>query len=488
MKELFNNIKLTPGYKDLENHNPILIQRFGADPFAMKYDGRVYVYTTNDNLDYDSEGNSIENNYGTIRNLNCISSDDLVNWTDHGIIQVAGPNGVSSWTTNSWAPAATHKTINGKEKFFLYYANNASTIGVLSSDSPVGPWIDPLGKPIITRETENCSSVEWLFDPAVFVDDDGRAYIYFGGGVPKGKDAMPNTARAVELEEDMISIKGTPVAIQAPYMFEDSGINKIGDTYYYSYCSNWSNRDNSVGLYVPKIGEIITMTSKNPLGPWTYNGSILENPGVFFGYWGNNHHSMIKFNEKWYMFYHSLMLCNDMSLPAAGYRTVNVDEVTISEEGTIKPIIGTRTGVKQVKNFDPFTENEAETFAWMGGVTTKAVEEKSPLYGKTNLVVNIMETGNWVGISNVDFGTTGTAYFTAKVSSKMSGNVIKICLDRPDGEAIGYIEVPNTGSENKYKEVTTKINKAQGLHNLFFVFAGKEFQFDSWKFEKSSLS
>jgi arabinoxylan arabinofuranohydrolase len=485
MKELFKDIKLTPGYKDLENHNPILMQRFGADPFAMEYNGRVYVYTTHDVFEYDSEGKLKENTYATIRTLNCISSDDLINWTDHGVIQVAGPKGASGWASNSWAPAAAHKTIDGKEKFFLYYANNASTIGVLTSDSPVGPWSDPLGKPIITRETENCSDVAWLFDPAVFVDDDGKAYLYFGGGVPKGKEAMPNTARAVELGEDMISLAGTPVVIEAPYLFEDSGINKIGDTYYYSYCSNWSSRDNAVGLYVPKIAEIIIMTSKNPLGPWTYKGSILENPGVFFEAWSNNHHSMIKFKDKWYMFYHSLLLCKDMSLPASGYRTTNVDEVIVSSDGTIKPIIGTRTGVKQVKNFDPFIENEAETFAWMGGITTKAIEGESKLYGKTNLAVNVTETGDWIGISNVDFGATGADCFTAKVSSMASGNAIKICLDNPESEAIGYLEVPNTGSENIYKEVTAKINKVQGVHNLFFIFAGKEFQFDSWKFEKS---
>ena len=482
MEELFKNIKLTTGYKELENHNPILIQRFGADPFAMEYNGRVYVYTTHDGLDYDSEGKLIENMYSTIRTLNCISSDDLVNWTDHGIIQVAGPNGTSSWASNSWAPAAAHKTINGQEKFFLYYANNASTIGVLTSNSPVGPWVDPLGKPIITRETENCSGVEWLFDPAVLVDDDRKAYLYFGGGVPEGKKAMPNTARAVELGEDMISLAGTPVLIEAPYLFEDSGINKIGDTYYYSYCSNWLSRDNEAGTQVPKIAEIIIMTSKNPLGPWTYKGSILENPGVFFGTWSNNHHSMIKFKEKWYMFYHSLMLCNDMNLPATGYRTTNVDEVTVSNDGTIMPIIGTRAGVKQVKNLDPFIVNEAETFAWMGGISITATEEKSLVHGETNLVVNVMETGNWVGLSNVDFGTTGAASFTAKVSSNISGNAIKICLDHADGEAIGYLEVPNTGSE--YKEMTVEVKKTPGVHNLFFIFSGKEFQFDSWKFEE----
>ena len=94
----------------------------------------------------------------------------MVNWTDHGSINVAGSGGAAAWASNSWAPAACHKTINGKEKFFLYFANNGNGIGVLTSDSPTGPWIDPIGKPLISRNTPNCSNVTWLFDPAVLVD------------------------------------------------------------------------------------------------------------------------------------------------------------------------------------------------------------------------------------------------------------------------------------------------------------------------------
>ena len=60
-----------------------------------------------------------ENTYSKIRCINCISSDDLVNWTDHGRIPVAGSWGIARWAINSWAPCAAHKEIDGKEKFFL---------------------------------------------------------------------------------------------------------------------------------------------------------------------------------------------------------------------------------------------------------------------------------------------------------------------------------------------------------------------------------
>ena len=162
--------------------NPIMTSRLTADPWAMEYNGRVYVYGTNDSQQYEAAANA-DNNYSKIKSLNCYSSADMVNWTDHGTIAVSGSKGAAKWSANSWAPAVCHKKINGKEKFFLYFANNASSIGVLTADSPTGPWTDPIGKPIIDRSITGCaeSEIGWLFDPAVLFDDDGTGYLDFGG-------------------------------------------------------------------------------------------------------------------------------------------------------------------------------------------------------------------------------------------------------------------------------------------------------------------
>lgn len=482
-EKLFEKIKRTEPWKAIEHHNPLIAQRFGADPYAMVYGDRVYVYMTNDMLEYDEAGNIKENSYSKINNLGCISSDDLVNWTDHGIIQIGGEGGGSAWTTNSWAPAATHKKINGKDQFFLYYANNASSIGVLRSDNPVGPFVDPLGKPMITKETENCADVKWLFDPAVFTDDDGRSYLYFGGGVPDGQEEMPNTARVAELGEDMISLAGTPVMIEAPWHFEDSGINKIGDTYCYTYCSNWDKRDNAKGPYVPDIADIIYMTSDSPFGPWQYRGPILKNPGRFFDTWGNNHHCMVEFKGKWYMFYHTQLLQDDMGIKG-GYRCTHVDEVIIREDGSIENINASKSGVKQLKNLDPYRMTEAETFAWMGGVITGKASLPSKTFGVVNQVVTGLTTGDWIALSDVDFGGQAPTTFTAKVSSEFTGNLIQITVDTADGECLGYLEVPNTGSAEEYREITVPVKGVTGVHKLFFTFCGEGFQFDCWQFNR----
>ena len=132
MEKLFAGITPTASYQAEGENNPLFTQRFGADPGVMEYNGRVYVYTTNDVIEYDSNGNVTENTYAQVNKINCISSDDMVNWTDHGAIPVAGTEGIAKWATCSWAPCAAHKTINGKEKFFLYFCNGGNGVSVLT--------------------------------------------------------------------------------------------------------------------------------------------------------------------------------------------------------------------------------------------------------------------------------------------------------------------------------------------------------------------
>ena len=119
MEELFKEIEIAKAVKPLTDHNPLMTQRFGADPYALVYDGRVYIYMTGDTPMYEADGSLKENNYSNIYTINIISSADLVNWTDHGTVYAASSKGQATWGTNSWAPAAAYKNIDGKDKFFL---------------------------------------------------------------------------------------------------------------------------------------------------------------------------------------------------------------------------------------------------------------------------------------------------------------------------------------------------------------------------------
>lgn len=480
---LFRNVTMAEAYKPIGQHNPILPHRFGADPYALVYRDRVYVYTTNDAIIRDGRGKVINNMYGLIRSISCASSADLVNWTDHGLIEIGPPlKGIATWAGNSWAPAAIYKTIDGEDRFFLYFANNANGIGVLVSESPVGPFVDPIGKPLVSRDVPN-ANVVWLFDPAVVVDDDGKGYLYFGGGVPEGRGEMPDTARVVELGDDMISLAGIPQPVDAPWFFEAAFVNRIGDTFCYSYCTNFESRDGAVGDVITDPGEIVYMTSANPMGPWEYRGSVLKNPGVFFGTGGNNHHSIVEFDGEWYIFYHTQVLQDAMGI-TGGYRSTHVDKLTIAEDGSILSVIGTREGVDQVRYLDPYRINEAETMAWAGNVTVKHTSERSAVFGEVNMVVADMGSGSFIGLSGVDFGNVGASRFAAKVASNQDIGVIKITTDSPENEAAGYVLVPNTGDLERFVEVTVELDETiTGVNDLFFVFAGDGFVFDAWHFQ-----
>lgn len=462
MEQLFASVNVASSYKKEGENNPLYTQRFGADPGAMEYNGRVYVYMTNDVIEYNSDGTVAENTYGQINKINCISSDDMINWTDHGAIEVAGSSGAAKWATNSWAPCAAHKKINGKEKFFLYFCNGGNGVSVLTSDSPTGPWTDPLGKALIDRSVANCANVTWLFDPAVFVDDDGTGYLCFGGGVPEGKDADPGTARIVQLGDDMVSIVGTPQTLNPPYLFEDSGINKIGDKYYYTYCSNWNTTGNSYGL---TSGAIEYMVSDSPMGPYTYGGELFRNQGVFFGYYGNNHHSIVELNGELYLFYHSRPVEAAMGI-SGNYRSPQVDKITMNGE-KISSVTGTMTGIAQLKKLDPYAKVQAETMSDQAGINVS---------GLGDTVVTEIDKGDWIKVSGADF-SKGASSVTVRASS-VSGAAIKICTGSPAGKAIGYIDIPAGGS---FSELTFPVDSVSGSQDICFVFSG-QLELDWWSF------
>ena len=478
---LFDDLQLTPSYKGLDHTNPLITQRFGADPYAMVYEDRVYFYMTADAFEYDAAGNIVENTYGKICSINVISTADMVNFTDHGSIRAASSSGAATWADNSWAPAAVWKEIDGKPKFFLYFADNGGGIGVLTADSPTGPFTDPLGRGLITRETPNCSDVLWLFDPAVLMDDDGKAYLYFGGGVPEGSVSDPGTARVVQLGDDMISIAGEPVRIDVPYLFEDSGIHKVGGKYYYTYCSNWQVDAAGTAEYGFHSAEIVCMESDSPMGPFTVMGTILENPGKYFGLYGNNHHCVFSFQGNWYITYHTRVLEKAMGVEH-GYRSTHVDSFTMGEDGTIGIIRQTRSGREQLVYVNPYEINCAVNMAVMGGIECVPADADSENYGAGNMALGGIDTGDFVLVKGVDFGEEGPAQWRANVRNS-EGNtcVIQLRVDGPDGDILGYLAVEEVSADfTKY--TASLIQTVTGVHDLCLIFHGGGCEIESWQF------
>lgn len=295
-----------------------------ADPTAVEYQGRLYVYGTNDHQQY-LEGKTGSNTYESIKSLVIFSTDDTVNWTYHGTINVGA---IAPWVYASWAPSVTARTeADGHTHFYLYFSNSGDGVGVLTAEHPLGPWRDPLGRPLIHSKMPGLEGVPNPFDPGVCIDQNGVGWLTFGGGVaPDGSEAMPHTARIVKLGEDMVSLASDFAEIPAPYFFEASELNIIGDTFLYTYNTNWAERtDWQLPCKPPTRCSMCLMTSKTPLDPasWEYRGDYFPNPGDI-GYADSNNHTHLQaFKGQYYLFFHTLEL-ERIRGGQGGYRSLMV--------------------------------------------------------------------------------------------------------------------------------------------------------------------
>src|SRR5690606_2489643 len=257
-------------------HNPLVTHIFTADPNAVVYGDRIYLYVSHD-VD-GQDGCEMVDYRG-------FSSDDMVNWPDHGILIHTDS---LPWAEDLYAPGACSK--NGK--YYLYMPNGGTSIGVAVADDPGGPFVDPIGDALITKSFPN-ANVDWLFDPACFVDDDGQGYLYFGGG-QNGAD----NARVIRLGDDMISLADpSATTIPTEAFFEAAFVHKHEGTYYFSYSSDFSADHGAAIEY---------QTSDNPMTGFTHKGKILPNSALNNN--DNNHASIVDFNGKLYLFYHARKL------------------------------------------------------------------------------------------------------------------------------------------------------------------------------------
>ena len=461
--------------------NPLISHKLGADQCALVHDGRVYLYLSADIYEYDRHGRLISNNFRRIDGLNVISSSDFLNWTDHGKIKITGVSGITYWAVSSRKPAVVSKIIDGQEKFFLYFSNGEANIGVLTADSPLGPWSDVLGRPFIHRGIPGAQDVVWCFDPAVLIDDDGKCYLYFGGGLPSNSEEAslhPKTARVIELGDDMISTRGKAVTIDAPAFYESSGINKINGRYYFSYCTNFvGDLTGTRSDGYPMHGEIAYMIGSSPMGPFEYAGVILKNPVHTFGVGGNFHHYIFNYKDEWFITYHTQTLAKALER-AKGYRSPHINRLELYGNGRIKTVTADFNGVVLPETISAYKVNHANTFAWSAGIKISENEE--------DLYVTHIHNDDWLAIANVDFGERGAFRFCALISSQIGGE-IEVRLGNPYGEYIGSVGVGTTSSSGNWEERSCEVKAVPGVHHLFFLFKGDSennlFNLKSWYFK-----
>jgi arabinoxylan arabinofuranohydrolase len=275
----------------------------------------------------------------------------------------------------------------------------------------------------------------------------------------------------------MISLDGDPVAINPPWLFEDSGINKIGDTYVYSYCSNF-NVPASGSAQGFQSGEIVYMTSDSPMGPFAYGGRVLQNPSVYFGVGGNNHHCMFEFKGQYYITYHAATVDKAMGW-GAGYRSTFIDVLNLNEQGLPALSKGTYEGVEQLKAFDPYQTVPAATLASLAGAETALVNEADKTAGTGDMLVRSTAPGGWIGIAGVDCSQDGASGLKLTWISEESAK-IEILLDSLESDPIAAIDLPAAGEARS--ELFALPETVTGTHDLYFRFTQPNVSLLSWQF------
>ncbi len=417
---------------------PIIQTKYTADPAPMVYNDTVFLYTTHDEDDADGF---------KMFDWLLYTSTDMVNWTDHGA--------VASLKDFKWFPgdngAWAEQVVERNGKFYMYCPIHGHGIGVLVSDTPYGPFKDPIGKPLVWQKEH------WYdIDPTVFIDDDGQAYMYWGN--PK--------LYCVKLNEDMISYSGDIINFdhiedyqEGPWFYKRNG------KYYLAFASTCCPEG---------IGYAM---SDSPLGPWEYKGHIMDHTQRTRG----NHPGIIDYKGKSYVFGLNYDVLRIETPDHHERRNVDVVEMTYNPDGTIKEVPYFRDGtLDQIEPLNLYRRVEAETIAWGYGLKTDKL-------GERNMYVTDIDNGEYLKVAGVDFGKKGPKSLMVNVSSVKDGGTIDVYVDGVDGTKIGTVKVSSTGALDKYADMSCKLKKVTGVHDLYFVFHGEGknlFNIDYWRFEK----
>ncbi|MBQ6190362.1 MAG: family 43 glycosylhydrolase [Bacteroidaceae bacterium] len=470
---------------------------------------RVYVYGSHDDL--------ITEYCGRDQVVWSASVDSLNNWRYDGVILVVDKNGKGEKFDEAgtadvlYAPDVTLVAdADGKKTYYLFpndqtgYRNGL----IAKSDRPDGPF------EVCNWNAENPNQVDGIygFDPAVFVDDDGRVYGYWGFKHSYAAEIDPTTMCTVkpgtEIVDGMISGYEEPGVFR---FFEASSIRKIKDKYVFIY-SRWTE-NGEFGL--PDTNYTLAYAySDNPLGPWTYGGTIIDARGREINEQGdtiasgvvsgNTHGSICEINGQWYVFYHRQTGTNEYA------RQAMVAPIDVKVEEGAGGKVEISEGEYNSEGFalnglDPFERHSAGIACWLTG--PKVAEHEWPnniFYGsyveasygrETNFdePYALQNNTNHV-VNNTDGSIVGYKYFNFDAKRLDNPNnlmlvlrlipegidgTIDIMMDRPwtsqGGKKIGQIELKADMSKTVMDVAAGIPNEAKeqylaGKHAIFFVF------------------
>lgn len=465
---------------------------------------RVYVYGSHDNL--------ITQYCGKDQVVWSASVDDLTHWRYDGIIFESKTDAKSKLLNKDksgdvlFAPDVTCRQENGKTVYYLYPNNQAwgRNGQIAKSDRPDGPF------KVCNWDKNDPAKADGVlgFDPAVFIDDDGRVYGYWGFKTSNGAELDPVTMATVKpgtaIVENMIPGYEQDKTFR---FFEASSMRKIKDKYVLIY-SRWTN-DGEFGLW----GSNYTLAycySNNPLGPWTYGGTIIDGRGrekkadgttiATACPNGNTHGSICEINGRWWVFYHRQAGTNEYCRQAMvapidvevmegkdGY--VRISEAEFTSEGFM------------TDGLDPYTRYAAGIACYYVGPEPARAAYPNVIYPGSHTEISRV---NYAGVdnpydapadicpmvNNVSGSAIGYKYFNltktyGKQNTKLILNIIPegiegtvdVYLDRPSiangGVKIGTAAIPSAAS-SKPADLTvdvSEISHFNGKHALYLVFS-----------------
>jgi beta-xylosidase len=387
--------------------NPFITSIYTADPSAHVWsDGRLYVYPSHD-MD-PPRGCDLMDRY------HVFSTEDMANWRDEG--EILRADQVSWGRTEGgfmWAPDCAFK--DGKYFFYFPHPSGSSwnetwKIGVAISSHPAGGFTNA---GFITGVGGFS-----MIDPCVFVDTDGQAFLYYGGG---GKcDGGRLKACMTEIDGTMQRMEGLADFHEAPWIFRRNGL------YYLTYADN-----------NPGANRLHYATSSSPLGPWAHKGIYLTPTDC-----DTSHGSVVEYKGQWYAFYHNKSISGQGTL-----RSICVDRLYFNDDGTIREVVQTKTGVPSVGRAPggnpALIRYEAENATMGNGVT---IGDDDGASGH-KAVQNLHLMNSYLEFARVNGGRSGgratiEVFHAAKANARLRLTV--------NGVDYSFLNALSTGDWNAY--------------------------------------
>lgn len=427
----------------ISNQNPVFpskSQLYIADPEPKVFDGKLYVY------------GSLDEKKASVwcsKRYHVVYTDDLIHWTDAGVsfhIDSIPEKYRNASQTTLWAPDLIRNPRDGKYYLFLCTDGNKETkyrIFVAVSDKPEGPFRNAVPL-LIDGETPIGNSA----DPGVMIDDDGKAYVTWPFKIAQ---LDPQDYSKV-IGHTIVDVKQWMPSDFRP--FEGPSLRKMGNMYYYIYIQNNNSKTSQRKAGMDQPSRMAYMTSKNPLGPYTYRGLIVNTTNYPNSI--NVHGSFVEFKNKWYLFYHLPIIDKRIT------RTMCVDELKLNKDGSLNCVDITSSGAK-----GPFRSGD---IILAGSAVIWPEKEKRPEFKSRENeepVIIFKAINEWVGYRHLKLKNTKNIEIQGNFRTKGNKGTIEIRLNSPDGPKLASFNVPDTGGQ--WQTITTNIPGKHKGSNSFYV-------------------